>query len=155
MPAELVSTCNHTWLWFANISALYFFGEMSIKMPVKVPINADIDDMVDNMVDDISLSRTWGSKSTFLSFYLQNYIPVRVYVGFPRGICQDVTRMLLVKHAYAMDDSDWHAMMQCQICEDPLGCNQCYSLLINYVTTNFFLSLYLMQSHNCHMVVVV
>jgi len=77
------------------------------------------------------------------------------YVGFPCGICQDVTRMLLVKHAYAMDDSDWHAMMQCQICEDPLGCNQCYSLLINYATTNFFLSLYLMQSHNCHMVVVV
>ena len=28
-------------------------------------------------------------------------ISVRLNVGFPRGICQDVTRMLLVKHIYS------------------------------------------------------
>jgi hypothetical protein len=44
----------------------------------------------------------------------------------------------------AMDESDWHAIMQRHICEDLLGRNQCYSLLMimNYVTTNFFLSPY-------------
>jgi hypothetical protein len=77
------------------------------------------------------------------------------YMGFARTSQE----CYLSSTPIAMDDSDWHAiaMMQCHIYEDPLGCNQCYSLLmfIIYATTNFFLSPYLVRYHNCHMVVVV
>ena len=117
-------------------------------MPVKVPVNADIEDTVDNMVDDISPSRTPCSKSTFLSFHLQIYISVRLKIGFPVGNSQDVTRMLLVMHAQrlflpmAMDSSGLVCNDARPIREDPLGCNQCYSLLMNDVATNFFLPLY-------------
>ena len=117
-------------------------------MPVKVPVNADIDNTVDNMVDDISPSRTPGSKSTFLSFRLQIYISVRLKVGFPVENSQDVTRMLLVMHTQrlflpmAMDSSGLVCNDARPICEDPLGCNQCYSLLMNDTATNFFLPLY-------------
>jgi len=135
---------------------------MPVKMPVKVPVSADIDNTVDHMVDDISPSRTPCSKSTFLSFHLQIYISVRLKIGFPVGNSQDVTRMLLVMHAQrlllpmAMDSSGLVCNDARPIREDPLGCNQCYSLLMNDVATNFFLPLYyLVQSHNCQMVVVV
>ena len=121
---------------------------MPVKVPVKVPVNADIDNTVDNMVDNISPTRTPGSKSTFLSFHLQIYISLRLKIGFPVGNSQDVTRMLLVMHAQrlclpmAMDSSGLVCNDARPIREDPLGCNQCYSLLMNDVATNFFLPLY-------------
>ena len=117
-------------------------------MPVKVPVNADIDNTVDNMVDNISPTRTPGSKFTFLAFHLQIYISVRLKIGFPVGNSQDVTRMLLVMHAQrlflpmAMDSSGLVCNDARPIREDLLGCNQCYSLLMNDFATNFFLPLY-------------
>ncbi len=121
---------------------------MPVKMPVKVPVNADIDDTVDNMVDDISPRGTPGSKFTFFSFHLQIYKSVRLKIGFPVGNSQDVTRMFLVMHArrlflpMAMDSSGLVCNDARSIHEDPLGCNQCFSLLMNDTATNFFLPLY-------------
>ena len=60
--------------------------------------------------------------------------------------------MLLVKHAYAMDDSDWHEMMQCQICEDPLGATNVIPCLLIVLPPTSFVTLphaISQLSHSC------
>jgi hypothetical protein len=154
MPAELASTCSHTSLWFANYFCLEFLMGIC-NQPCRQPCH---NSMPVNIATKLKTSPQWtpGSKSTFLSSYSTELLYLwDLILDSHMGFARTSQECYLSNMPIAMDDSDWHAIIQCHLCEDPLGCNQCYSLFMNHATTNFFLSPYLVRYHNCHMVVVV